>query len=267
MTDVAPEVPSPNVADGYVSKETYEALKRELELKTQSEASANARTEMYEAKERARMAGWQTDVKDFFNTCIEEHGTEAMQDISPLKDWSDDYVKSKDIHANLPIARAISCASKTIKRLRDDASVTAKQSEVLSSTMKENEELKEKLRNVEQRLSESNDLLAERQASLSEIEKKVAHAEMAVSKTDFSKLASREKNAENEAEVPTGVHQVVSNASKGKAPFQSPLEDPLMSFVNGRGGGGLRMRSSSTSHSLLGSAGEPSDLAALIRSA
>jgi hypothetical protein len=246
-----------------------ETLKRELASKTEEVAVANARSELFEDKERSRVGAWKDDCKYFVNELMLDVDAESKADMAPLATWVDEYSNKKDITAQTALARGFSVASAKFKRLREDASVSGKASETLGATMKELEDLKASDKSKSQRISDLETLADERQKSAEKLQAQLSKAGLLEAKFDFSKLASREKVAEPSAAIENALGAVTVNASKGAASSSkaNPFEagGGLAQFVMNRSSGGLRVGASGTQHALLGSTDNNTDIAAALR--
>tara|TARA_B100001175_G_scaffold35808_1_gene26074 strand:- start:1531 stop:2337 length:807 start_codon:yes stop_codon:yes gene_type:complete len=266
MTDT--ETAAMSSAEDSVSKEAYDQLKKQLDQKSEDLAAARARTDVYEQKERTRIAAFQPAAKEFISELMGEADIEAKTDLSPLSTWADEYTSKTDIMSQAPLARLVSCASAKLKRTREEASVNAEAAKTLSATMQENEQLKAELASTRQRLTETQTLSDERQVGLEKLQGELAKAGLMNDKFDFSKATSREKNANPEADSST-----TTSFSSGKAPELKSTEvnasrntDHLLAEIWKRGAGALRVTSSGTSHALLGASNTTDgDLMAVLR--
>lgn len=263
---VTPPTPS-TVAEETVSKETYEALKAQLEQKSQDLAEARARGEVYENKERTRIAAFQPAAKEFMKEMLSEADAETKADLLPLATWADDFASKQDIMSQAPLARLVSCASAKLKRTREEASVHSESAVALSSAMSELETTKTERDGLRMRVGELETLANERQEGLEKLQAELARAGLLSEKYDFSKLSSREKGVtvaaggSKEHAPTTTLEATTSNASKAPVAMQ----DRLFSEILSRGGGNLRVLGSGTSHALLGNASTDGDLMAALR--
>ena len=286
MADPAPLDASPPDA---VRDELVDRLKKELAEKTEMAARADARASAYEAKERTRVSGFQPEAQHFFKEFlrdeIEAHhkDTTFAADVAPLAVWADEYTAKADIASQGALAAASYVASRSVKRLRDEASAGAKAAETLAATMKENEELKAANAKVAKDYAEAVALSEERQKGLSALQAELARAGLFADKFDFSKLTSREETSA-EGAAPTEPHKaaggatpaletVRAEASKAgmmaNASRANPLEQgggDLLTNLLSRSSGGLRVQASGTAHGFLGAqSSETTDIAAIIR--
>lgn len=269
-----------------VSKESYEELKRQLAQKSQDLADARARSDVFEQKERQRIAAFQPDAQAFVSELMQGADAETKADLAPMATWATDFHTKADVLAQVscfpalvafrptshpcahfhqaPLARLVACASARVKRSRDEASANNEASVTLGKTMKDLEAMTTERDALKQRVNELGALADERQAGLERLQAELSKAGLVAEKFDFSKASSREVNHAETAPEPVAVKeeikQVTSNASKPAA------TDHLLSEIFARGGGSLRFVSSSTTHQLLGSAnGGSTDIAAAIR--
>lgn len=250
------------LAGDEVSKESYEELKRQLAQKSQDLADARARSDVFETKERQRIAAFQPDAKAFVEDLIAGADAETKADLAPMATWASDFHTKADVLAQAPLARLVSCASAKVKRSREEASANSEATNTLGQTMKDLEAVTSERDALKQRVSELGVLADERQAGLERLQSELSKAGLVAEKFDFSRASSREENATANAEpaVKQEIQATTSNASRPT--------DLLLSEIFNRGAGSLRFVSSSTSHQLLGTSGGAStDIAAAILAA
>ena len=256
-----------------------ESLKAQLAEQTAKAAQASQQLEFFNNRERERIGAFQPEAQHFFNDFMKEEiekyhqGTSLAQDVAPLGTWANEFHQKKDITSQGALAAASYVASKSIKRLRDEASKLPTMQESLASAMKENEELKQGKDKLQRDYDEAIGLANERQKGLEILQEKLSQAGLMNEKFDFSKLTSREKvapPAEPHAagaaapslEVVKAEASKAAGASSGNPIQQADLLDSLLSRSNG----GLKMGVSGTNHALLGAANGEPDIAALLRS-
>ena len=165
------EIASTNAAADQNRDDLVERLKRELAEKTEGEARANARMNVYEAKERARISAWQDDAKFFMNEFVNEeidahHPGISKDDVAPLGTWAASYHEKADIASQGALAAVSYVASKGIKRLREEASKGTAAATTLAETMKQNEELQAQNAKLQKDYQEAMTLCDERQKGL-----------------------------------------------------------------------------------------------------
>ena len=273
---------SPNAAsdttESTVSIEAFNAMKAQLESRNQELADARAQGKVFEERERQRVGGWQNDVKDLLKEMMASGDPELKADVAPLEPWAAEYAQKSDIIAQRPLARVMSEASRTIKRVREEASVNKDAASTLSDTMKQMDVLKGERDNLRQRLDEMSKLADERQDGMMKLQEELTKAGLLSDKHDFSKILNREKPAAEaaaaagvaapgvKAEMPSaGVVVETSQASRGSTSSSNPFEaDPLLAMCM-RGEGSGRIVQSNTSHSMLGNNGVPGDIMAALR--
>ena len=265
MADTEAAAPMGAGENNGVSQEQYEKLKADYEQKSRDLADARARTDVYEQKERTRIAAFQPAAKSFIEEIMKDADPETLADLSPLQTWSNEFATKADIMSQAPLARLVSCASAKLKRSRDEASANSQASESLGQTMKELESVTGERDALKQRLTEVSALAEERQNGLEKLQLELSRAGLMADKFDFSKLTSREKNADSAGapETSTEVRAETSNASKKAV----AATDHLLAEIFSRGGGSLRSLPSGTTHALLGNSGADVDLADVIRRA
>ena len=274
------EIASTNAAADQNRDDLVERLKRELAEKTEGEARANARMNVYEAKERARISAWQDDAKFFMNEFVNEeieahHPGLSKDDVAPLGAWASTYHEKADIASQGALAAVSYVASKGIKRLREEASKGAAAATTLAETMKQNEELQAQNAKLQKDYAEAMTLCDERQKGLETLQAELIKGGLMNEKFNFSKLTSREKveephATEGAAAATPSLEVVKAEASKAAAGSSSgnPIqqEDLLQSLLaNSRGG--LRMGQSSTQHAFLGASNGEADIGSILRGA
>jgi hypothetical protein len=276
MTDA--EIASTNAAADQNRDDLVDRLKREAADATRSAAEANARMETFVAREKARIAGWQPDCKDFMcdfiNAEVDEHHPQLKDDVAVFtgaSGWAHTYTEKPDIQAQGALAAVSYVASKGIKRLREQASQGAAAQATLAETMKANEDLTAQNAKLQKDYSEAMTLCDERQKGLETLQAELIKGGLMNEKFNFSKLTSREQTpaephaAGNAAAAPS-LEVVKAEASKAAAGSSgNPIQqhDLLSSLLN-RSSGGLRMGQSATQHAFLGATGE-ADIGSLIR--
>jgi len=259
-----------------------ERLKADLAAKTSEAASVSARMAVFEAKERARIAGWQPEAEsfmcDWINKEVAEHHPQLSDDVAPFtseKGWAKTYTEKPDIVTQAPLAAMSYVASKGVKRLLDRASAGDAAQATLAETMKQNEDLTARMTKLQKECDDYKALSDERQKGLETLHAELIRGGLRAEQFDFSKLTSREKVAEpHEAGAASGtpsLEVVKAEASKAAsaAATANPIqqEDLLTGLLARSGPGSLRMGNNpSSNHALLGASGE-ADLASILRGA
>ena len=257
-----------------------ESLKAQLAEQTAKAAQASQQLEFFNNRERERISAFQPESQFFFNDFMKEEiekyhqGTTLAQDVAPLGVWANEFHQKKDITSQGALAVASYVASKSIKRMRDEASKLPTMQESLASAMKENEELKQGKDKLQRDYDEAIGLANERQKGLEILQEKLSQAGLMNEKFDFSKLTSREADADKPAEphaaaAAPALEAVKAEASKAAGAVSgNPIqqEDLLTSLLN-RSSGGLRMNASGTQHAFLGAAGSEGNLIASLTAA
>lgn len=265
-----------------VSIEAFNAMKAQLDARSQELADARAQGKVFEERERQRVGGWQSGVKELLQEFMDRGDPELAADVAPLQPWASEYAGKQDIIAQRPLARVMCEASNTLKRVREEASVNRDAAAALSNTMKELDGIKGERDNLKQRLDEMSKLADERQDGMIKLQEELVRAGLLTDKCDFSKILNREKTAADavvaavghgggEGKVPaetgSGVKIETSKASRGAAdtthanPFES---DPLLAMCL-RGQGSGRIVHSSTGHQFLGNNGHSGEMMAALR--
>jgi hypothetical protein len=269
---------APDSTETSVSLEAFNAMKAQLHSRNQELADARAQGKVFEERERQRVGGWQSDVKELLQEFMDRGDPELKADVAPLEPWASEYSNKQDIIAQRPLARVMCEASKTIKRVREEASVNKDAALALSNTMKELDGIKGERDNLKQRLDEMSKLADERQDGMLKLQEELTKAGLLSDKHDFSKILNREKpvseavssviastRAEHKpVEAEAGVIVETTQASRGTTranPFES---DPLLAMCL-RGQGNSRIFHSGTNHHLLGNNGNAGDVMAGLR--
>ena len=278
-TVVTDQPPASETTESTVSIEAFNAMKAQLESRNQELADARAQGAVFEERERQRVGGWQSDVKDLLKEFMERGDPELKADVAPLEPWASDYVGKQDIIAQRPLARVMCEASKTLKRVREEASVNKEAAVTLSNTMKELTGVKDERDNLRTRLDEMSKLADERQEGMIKLQEELTKAGLLSDKHDFSKILNREKPAADAAaaavastgadskpvEISAGLTAETTQASRGASSSANPFEsDPLLTMCM-RGHGSGRIVQSSTSHQLLGNNGQLDNIFAAMR--
>lgn len=237
------------------SREYVEKLKADLAAKSEETSMLKAFKASHEQKTRDVVASLQPDVTAFVDDVMTDHRDHASE-MQSMKEWATSCHQSAAIDTVMPLARLMSCASATMKRTREEASVAKENTATLSNTMKELETTKADLASKMQRISELESLCNDRQEAAEKMQEELARAGLLKEKFDFSKASSREAGATDSAPAAETLVATTSNASKGGA-----VEDMLMSFVSkhSHGAGSHRIRQSSTSHAHLGVVGNTAE--------
>lgn len=258
-----------------------EQLKSQLAEQTAKAAQANQQLEFFNGRERERISAFQGESQFFFNDFmkeeIEKHhqGTSLAADVAPLGVWANEYHQKKDITSQGALAAASYVASKSIKRLRDEASKLPSMQDSLASALKENEELKQGKDKLQRDYDEAIGLANDRQGALVILEEKLHAAGLTNEKFDFSKLTSREADADKPAEphaaaAAPALETVKAEASKaaGAAVSANPIQQQdLLTSLLTRSTAGLRMTASGTQHAFVGAAGGEGNLMASLAAA
>ena len=277
------EIASSHVTADQNRDDLVDRLKADLAAKTEAAARVNARIEVFEAKERARITGWQADAKFFMSEFVKEeveaHHPQLRDDVAVFtgdNGWAHTYHEKPEIAEHSALAAVTYVASKGIKRLREQASQGAQAATALAETMKTNEDLTAANAKLQKDCADYKILSDERQKGLEALQAELTRAGLCTQPFNFSKLTSREKEvaAPEEPHVcaatTPSLEVVKAEASKAAtgAFMGNPVnrEDVLQSLLR-RSTGGLRMGPSGTNHAHLGAiSGEP-DIATILRSA
>ena len=239
-----------------VSKQTYDEAKALAEERAAKLATAEARLQAYEQRERAQLQSYQPAMEGLIKELSAEYGTpDNKGHFDSFGDWTRSCHERGNLDTQMQLGTVIhACASK-LKRVREDASVQSATAEQLASTTKELEASKESHDAKDRRIGELSTSLKEIQENSEKLQLQLEKAGALQEKFDFSKATSREESPP----APTGeatVAKTTENASKGALgamPFCSPT-DALVMFASRHGdiGSGRFVGQTGSNHSLLG---------------
>jgi len=245
-------------------------MKAEIESLRAGKAMAEASNNVFVDRERQRVGAWSEEVKYLIQTWAhDETDAEGRIDMAPLHDWSNNYSNKDDIAGQTALGRLCYTASKGIKRLRDEASSLKIANDTHAETVKRLEEVENERNKLQRDFTGMSELATERATSIEALQKIIAEAGLMNNTSNFSNLASREKNAHLKSsdadQTMTGLEAVKAEASKNGKGRANPLEDPLYSFISSKGSGGATMPRSSTAHAILGCQGGSMDIGSLLK--
>ena len=260
-------------ADAGFSKEYVDKLKAELEAQKEEQSRLRAFKNTHDQKQRKIVEGLQPEVQGFLSD-LSAANPDRASDMAPMLEWSRNCAASESLETTLPLAVCFSAASAGLKRSREEASVLSGKAETLSSTLQELESVKEDASKKAARISELEGLCNEREEAATKLRDELARHGVIADKLNFSKLTSREVNADasssaaasSSASASSSLVAETSCASKGS----KAVEDELMSFVRGASSAAAgRFTQSSTGHAMRGSTTGSMDaeIASAIRSA
>ena len=287
-TPAAPQ-PDPAIADRTAEAANADKARiKDLEAKLAQVQGVNA---VIMDEKTAQLKSMQPAIVDLYRNVLPSQckTEEDKRACAEMATWADELHTRSDVLAQFPLARTAAVYSATLKREREEASALSEQSKATAATMKENEELKMQKGMHEQRIKELEQLAQERQENNEKMQAELAKHGLIAQKFDFSKVSSREKDAEmtdanpassgaadaapsekmmGKKPMEAAMQAVTSNASRGVSgngrinPFE---DDPLAAMIAHRGSGGLRMTHSGTSHAFLGAVDQSGDIAAILR--
>ena len=229
----ADATPAPSTEESY-SKDYVETLKKQLEEKTRTEAMLKAKFSAHEDRQRAQLAEMQPTVQEFIKEGI-ELGNDFKHEMAPMVAFGESLAKAENVDSALPLARMISVHSAKFKREREEFSKTKDAAEELAKANKELDEIKADRDAKAARISELENLAAERQTAAEKLTEELAKAGAMKEKYDFSKASSRES-----ASADAGSASSSAAATMGSTEFV----DPLLSFVQKAGSGNGRINQS-----------------------
>lgn len=237
-----------------VTKQTYDETKALADDRAAKLATAEARLQAYETRERAQLQSYQPAMESLVKELAAEYSTpETKSHFDSFGDWTRTCAERGNLDTQMQLGTVIhACASK-LKRTREDASVQSATAEQLASVAKENEGLKETLASKEARIGELSSSLKEIQTNSEKLQLQLEKAGALQEKFDFSKTASREADAPKEAVAIDGIVSKTENASKlGSIQMVDP-SSALFAFVNGGSSSATsRFMPTSSNHQILG---------------
>ena len=246
-------------SDASVSKETYDETKKLAEERASKLASAEAKLQIYESRDREQLKAFQPNMEQMIKELHDEAPVDHRPHFQSMLDWSRTASERPNIDTQMQLGCVVhACASK-LKRVREDASVQSVTAEQLASSAKELEAIKEVLSVKERRIGELSESLKETQTNSEKLQAQLEKAGTLSEKFDFSKAASREESPPVSGDA-AGVTKTTENASKGlvSMPAYSPT-DALMSFAFEHGSAASsRFMPAISNHSVLGAAGSES---------
>ena len=216
------------------SKDYVEQLKKQLEEKTRTEAMLKAKFSAHEERQRSQLAEMQPTVVEFIKEGL-ELGSDFKHEMAPMMAFGESLAKVENVDSALPLARMISVHSAKFKREREEFSKTKDAAEELAKANKELDEIKADRDMKAARISELENLAAERQTAAEKLTEELAKSGAMKEKYDFSKASSRES-----ASADAGSASSSAAATMGSTEFV----DPLLSFVQKAGSGNGRINQS-----------------------
>jgi predicted nucleic acid-binding Zn-ribbon protein len=254
MADTTPVVTTtetPAVADS-VTRATFDETKARADDAAAQLASAQAKLQQYEARERATLQSYQPAMESYMKELATEFSTaDTKGHFDSMLDWTRSCHERGNLETQMPLGVVLHAAASKLKRTREEASVQSATADQLAAVAKENELLKENIGTKEARIGELDTSLKEMQENQSKLQLQLEKAGMLQEKFDFSKATSREADA---VKTDGGITTKTENASKG-ALGAVPMVDPSMAlfqFVSGSGAATGRFMPSASNHSLLG---------------
>jgi hypothetical protein len=241
---------APAAAD-VVSKETFEALQRELQAEKAAKNDALARAEVWDSRRRNDLREMQPEVERAIQEQIDgPDGAPYKADLLPIAGWGKDIPNATNVESTTSMARLVTCFSAGLKRKTEEASANAEAAKQLADTNKQLEEITAERDSKNMRVGELEDLLGQQKTALEKMEKELRAAGLMKEAHNFSLQTSRENasaGSSTEAAAPS------SNAA-GKQPAVAPaaVEDALFAHVMGAGRGSGRIAQSGSTHHFLG---------------
>ena len=269
MADAVPSTDASDVISG-VSHETFNETKKLADERAAELASARAKLELYEKRDRDTLRTYQPAMEEMIKELHGEAAADAKPHFSSFLDWTRTASERPNIDTQLQLGTVVhACASK-LKRVREESSVTAATAEQLAQSAKENEALKNELGISRQRNDELSTSLKEITENHAKLQQELEKAGLFknAEKFDFSKASSREVDASPHATTAPGVDVKTENASKGALGMVSSINpaDALTAFVSQYSTQqSSRFMPAASNHSILGSNSSEAGLSLAIR--
>lgn len=258
---------SPAAADANsgVSHETFNETKKLADDRAAELASARAKLELYETRDRDQLRTYQPAMEEMIKELHSEAAADAKPHFTSFLDWTRTASDRPNIDTQLQLGTVVhACASK-LKRVREESSVTSATADQLSQSAKENETLKNELGVSRQRNDELSTSLKEITENHTKLQQELEKAGLFknAEKFDFSKASSREVDP-----AAPGVDVKTENASKGAIGMVSSINpaDALTAFVSQYSTQqSSRFLPAASNHSILGSNAHDAGLSLAIR--
>ena len=248
MSDQETQQLAPAAAD-VVSKETFEALQRELQAEKAAKNDALARAEVWDTRRRNDLREMQPEVEAAIQAQIDgPDGAPFKADLLPMAGWGKDIPNATNVESTTSMARLVTCFSAGLKRKTEEASSNAEAAKQLADTNKQLEEITAERDSKNMRIGELENLMGEQKTALEKMEKELRSAGLMKEAHNFSLQTSRENASAGSSDA------AASSNAEGKKPMVAPaaVEDALFAHVMSGGRGGGRIAQSGSQHHFLG---------------
>ena len=242
---------APAAAD-VVSKETFEALQRELAAERAAKNDALARAEVWDTRRRNDLREMQPEVERAIQEQIDgPDGAPFKADLLPMAGWAKDVPNAANVESTTSMARLVTCFSAGLKRKTEEASANKEAAKQLADTNKQLEEVTAERDSKNMRIGELETLMGEQKTALEKMEKELRAAGLMKEAHNFSLQTSREN-----ASAGSSTAAAASSNAAGKQPMTTAapaaVDDALFAHVMSSGRGGVRVQQSGSTHHFLG---------------
>lgn len=238
-------------------------MRAELVAEKAKNQRLEKKSEAIDLQRKEALKGMQADIEGFV-TSLQDENPDHKFDMAPIATWAKSCHEMSDPEHQIPLARALSCASAKVKRTLDQASAQSSDAETLGKTMKELEEVKADVQKRTKRESEFEEHIRDLNKRNTELDDLIKKHGITTAKFDFSKIASRETappagasdspSAASRMDIETGA----SSANPISAAASNQEEPGLLGFLmsGGRGASSF-MPSAREGHWLAATTGGP----------
>ena len=224
-----PATTTPPVAGETYSKEFVDDLKAQLARQSEESAGLKARQAAEDARRRETLKELQPTVTEFIKDAMADETLQPYKhEMGPMAAFAEGLHEANSTETALPLARMISVHSAKFKREREEFSKTKDAAEELAKANKELDEIKADRDSKAARISELENLAAERQTAAEKLTEELAKTGVMKEKYDFSKASSRESGSADGSSA--------GSAAATAAPTE--FVDPLLSFIQKAGAAG-----------------------------
>lgn len=242
-----------SAAADVVSKETFEALQRELAAERAAKNDALARAEVWDTRRRNDLREMQPEVERAIQEQIDgPDGAPFKADLLPMAGWAKDVPNAANVESTTSMARLVTCFSAGLKRKTEEASANKEAAKQLADTNKQLEEITAERDSKSMRIGELETLMDQQRDALDKMEKELRSAGLMKEAHNFSLQTSRENAS-------AGSSTAASSNAAGKQPMTTAapaaVDDALFAHVMSAGRGGVRVQPSGSGHHFLGAQG------------
>ena len=201
-----------------VSKESFEALQRELAAEKAAKNDALARAEVWDTRRRNDLREMQPEVERAIQEQIDgPDGAPYKADLLPMAGWGKDIPNATNVESTTSMARLVTCFSAGLKRKTEEASANAEAAKQLAATNKQLEEVTAERDSKNMRIGELETLMSDQKTALEKMEKELRSAGLMKEAHNFSLQTSRENASAGSSDA-----AATSSNAEGKKPMPPP---------------------------------------------